>query len=205
MDRDKQQEERQRYNRLHARLISGDPTASSDIFEVLSPPLIRLIRAKSYTLSVTSEDAIDVATDAIVQYIICPQKYNPEKASLLTFLNLIAQRDLIDLHRKKINQQQKIKQFVELEKSESNNLDIEEVFNTLTAEQVIQKYGYEIAKTEEEEAALKLYLEGEQDIEPYAKALKLYEQNDSEIRKTVKQCKDRFDKRMSRLGEKLVK
>jgi hypothetical protein len=72
---------------LHARLLSGnDPTASSDLFlHYLEPVHAYLRRAFPQT---DEADTFDVATDLLLALPKHPERYDPDRSSLLAYLKM---------------------------------------------------------------------------------------------------------------------
>lgn len=80
---------------IHQRLLSGDPTASLDAAELLLDPLVNRLRGKwpghSYI-----EACHDGATEVIVVYLAAPDRYDPTRSALLTWLTMQAHGDLLN-------------------------------------------------------------------------------------------------------------
>src|SRR5260370_18809595 len=80
---------------IHARLIAGDPTAPDDLATRYLEPVRRHVRVRAYKRGIQDHDLVNDATvDAVFDYICHPKKFNPEKASLLRYLKLAAEKDL---------------------------------------------------------------------------------------------------------------
>lgn len=84
---------------VHRRLLLGEPTAPLDATELLLGPLTGRLRAQWPKLN---RDAChDAATEVLVQYLQAPARYDPARASVLSWLFLEAHRDLINDYESK--------------------------------------------------------------------------------------------------------
>jgi hypothetical protein len=91
--------ERELQDRLHAAVVAGDPTASAQVFKVMLEPLVDWLGFR-WRNPRDAERVRDFAVDSIISYLECPSRYDPEKASLLTYLRMDAHGDLINDHEK---------------------------------------------------------------------------------------------------------
>lgn len=82
---------------IHQRLLSGDPTASLDAADLLLDPLVNRLRAKWPSQNYI-EACHDVATEVIVIYLQAPQRYDPARSALLTWLTMQAHGDLLNAY-----------------------------------------------------------------------------------------------------------
>ena len=83
---------------LHASLVRGDPTASARLFEAhCFSPLVERLTYRWKTLG--RQELKDQATDSLIGYVSNPQRYDPQRASLLTYLTLDADGDLKNAYR----------------------------------------------------------------------------------------------------------
>ena len=82
---------------LHADVCAGDPTAWSRVFMQLLDPLVDALGFKWPQLRGT-ERLRDFAVDGIMHYLQAPERYDPKQSSLLTYLRLDADRDLLNEH-----------------------------------------------------------------------------------------------------------
>jgi RNA polymerase sigma-70 factor, ECF subfamily len=79
--------------KLHKRLLNGDVTASAEIAERLLFSVIRLLRYRYQDLD--DPHLVDMAVhQAFISYFYHPQRYNPAKSSLTTYLLMSADGDL---------------------------------------------------------------------------------------------------------------
>lgn len=78
--------------RIHARLLEADPTASLDLWEACASPLLAQLRRRwPTTPPETCEDAV---IETLFSYLRAPQTYSPARGSLAGLLTLSAHRDL---------------------------------------------------------------------------------------------------------------
>jgi len=83
---------------LHRRILNGDRTASAELFETYLDPLVRHLRFK--WPREPEEQLRDLAVDCLAGYIERPERFDPSQASLQTWLNLDAHRDLQNAYQK---------------------------------------------------------------------------------------------------------
>ena len=82
---------------LHRRVVQGDYIAADELCAVVLADLPRRVRAASRG---AERDAVDTASDdALLVYLRNPRRYDPRRAALMTWLERIAIRRLIDLQR----------------------------------------------------------------------------------------------------------
>jgi RNA polymerase sigma-70 factor, ECF subfamily len=87
--------------RIHQRLLAGDPTASEEVAARHLDPVRRHVRARAFRHGITDNDLInDAAVDAVFEYIRHPEKFDPSKSRLIGYLKRAAERDLINAVQK---------------------------------------------------------------------------------------------------------
>jgi RNA polymerase sigma-70 factor (ECF subfamily) len=190
-----------RLNEIHDRLIGGSRTASRDLFLSALGPI------KGYLLKTHSglgeDDAHDLATDAILAYLQAPERFDPTRASLWTYLCMTAGTDAVDLIRKRVRQRsglESAKRDVELGVADANDgVDME---HSIDAERIMRAHGDRLATNEPERRILTLLLKGEKSTEAYADALGLDPRQSATVTQ-VKQAKDRLLLRLRRLRDEL--
>lgn len=82
---------------IHQRLLDGDPTASPDAADLLLDPLVRRLRTK-WPRPDFAEACHDAAVEVVVAYLSAPDRYDPTRSLLLTWLALQANGDLINAY-----------------------------------------------------------------------------------------------------------
>lgn len=190
-----------RLNEIHAHLITGSRTASRDLFLAALQPIKTHLR-KTYK-SLNSDEAHDLATDAILAHLNAPSRFDSSRASLWTYLCMVAGRDALDLLRTRTRQQallQASSEDVELWGSGPNDREV--VDNVIDARRIIKTHGHRLATNEPERQILGLLLEGEKSTDVYATALGLDPRQSTTVG-LVKQAKDRLLLRIRRLHDEL--
>ena len=78
----------------HGRLVGGDLTASAELCKAILSPLVGWLYAKGRT---TDKELIrDAATDALVDYVKHPHRWNQESGTLVSYICMAADRDLLN-------------------------------------------------------------------------------------------------------------
>ncbi len=187
-------------NDIHERLLGGSVTASLELYQAALDPLQRFLMRKFHGLS--KEEAYDHAVDAIAIHIDELDAFDPVRSSLWTFLCLVAKRNVQDAWRAR-------SEHVELEKNGMLDLELWSVQskNDHTdaeirhdAGMIMREYGEKLASTETEKEVLKLMLEGERELAPFAKALGL-RPDEAGAELEVKRAKDRIKFRMKQVSD----
>jgi len=106
---------------LHKRLIAGDPTATARLAQLLFPRLISHLRIKFG--GEHERDYAESASDALMEYLADPTKFDPNKAHLDTYLKYAATRDMMNLKAKVARRSERIELVdpVELPEPDGNN------------------------------------------------------------------------------------
>lgn len=202
--------EKEEYARkLHARLIQLDPFAPAEFAESFLDELFRRLKAKAVFYS---DDTLlrDATTDALLDYIEHPTKYNPKKSALLTYLTMAAYHDLLNMFAKeKRRQRRELPLDVVEEISDAGNNNIEEygnkVLDNMTTEEKA-KLLRQIKETfpeKQDRKLLDLIIHSERRTDKYSEILGIQNLTSDEKRKIVKRHKDRITKRLQRLGGKV--
>ena len=194
--------DREQLRLLHERLVRGDPAAPSEMFVVLQKPIARVVCGRYRDAGLSWIDTADIATDAIVAYLSAPHRFKPERASLFTYLVVIANGDALNLIRDRGKGRKNYAHFVELSAADGNITDDEE-HRRLDAEKLLRAHIDEITETDMDRRVLNLMLQGEQETAAYAVVLGIEGLPASEQRSLVKQHRDKIEKRLKRLGERL--
>lgn len=194
--------DRERFRLLHERLVGGDPAAPSELFVVLQKPVARVVYGRYRDAGLSWIDAADVATDAIVAHLSAPHQFKPERASLFTYLVVVANGDALNLIRNRGKERKNHAHLVELSAADGNVTD-DEKHCRLDAEKLLRAHIDEITETDMDRRILDLMLQGEQKTAAYAVALGVEGLPASEQRTLVKQHRDKIEKRLKRLGERL--
>ena len=177
---------------IHQRLVAGDPTAPAELAEIYLEKIVQRISRRYPNLEV---DGIihDVSVDAFFEYVQNPEKYKPEKASLLNYLVMVAVGDLKNKLKTILLRSEKYEKFVEFE-SLRRNINIEDLDQVITAKQITERLNNEFPEKKEQEF-LELMLSGERNSIAYASVLGIMDLDEFEMRKAVKRYKDKIKKR----------
>jgi len=188
--------------KLHQRILAGDPSASSELFSVIHRPLVGVLLKLYRRGGLGPDDASDLATDAVIEYLVQPRKFKPERASLYSFLALCAKGDALNLIQSRHRAREGIKKFVELSKAE-RNMEGADIDIKLDADAIIKRHGPDLVDDMYDLEVLRLMLVGEKDTNVYANAIGLGAAERVEKNAAVKLRRDKLEKRLSRLGERL--
>lgn len=205
--------EREAYARqLHTRLLQLDPVAPAEFAETFLDELVRRLRAKA---GPGHEESLlqDAATDALIDFVQHPTKFNAQKSAVLTYLTMAAYRDLLNkLTKEQRRQHREVPlEVVEETLDEGNNIvepEIEnesQVLDGMTAEKKteILRMVNETFPDPRDRALLDLMINGERRTSAFCSALEIQDLSPKEQRKIVKRHKDRITKRLQRLGGKI--
>ena len=186
---------------LHQRLLSDDPVATEDFFNIATPDLERHLRARFPSLAVGVDPDIRTLAvyEALTDYFKNPGKYDPDKAGLMTYLRMAARRDMQNLLRK---ESRHVTGRVSLEGVEFRQSDGNDVSEKV-AEEIDGRRKIEDLKqgmTSEEWAVFELMLDGERSTEVAAVAMNMGHLPPGDRAREVKRVKDRIKKRIQRMG-----
>lgn len=190
--------EREVQDRLHADVCRGDPTASARLFEALLEPLIGALRHR-WSDEREAERVRDFAIDSIMNYLENPAKYDPSKASLLTFLRMDAHGDLANgyqrLRRERAGRDNSDVELADL----LRNSSIDEYPSDRDPAEMSLTEVRDVLPDERDRRAVLLLMDGERSTESYAKVWHL-EGLPPDVRSAeVKRNKDRVKARLRRL------
>jgi RNA polymerase sigma-70 factor (ECF subfamily) len=184
---------------VHGRLADGDPTASADLCKAVLSPLVGWLYSKRRT---TDRELIrDAATDALVDYIKHPERWKPERGTLISYICMAADRDLCNA-LEKIRRRRKhevSREDVEDEGSDGNVSD--EAPRDVSSIAKLLPMLEEKVKSETDRGLLTLMLQGERSTEQFASVLNIQNLPKKEKARIVKQHKDRLKKVIERLGK----
>lgn len=187
--------DRERQSRLHEALQAGDPTATARAFELLLDPLIRLLRNK-WPDRKFAEAVRDAAIDSIASYVEDPLSFDPQGKSLLSFLQMDANGDLINAYQHQVTAARRMKLVESREVARNGHVDeypSDREPPSLTMSEVSAAF-----PDPRDRRAILLLMEGEKSTAVYAKAWGL-EGSAEQRAKAVKRNKDRIKARIKRL------
>lgn len=191
----------ERLNRIHADVVTGEPTAPLTLFQAALGPLAGVVRRR---FSAGGDDiAHDIATDAILHYLEDPSCCDLTKGSLWALLYGIVTRDAIDAARlagRRASKQDAVEFHVELWASQTN--DNEQVENAIDARKIMETFGSRLIRQPQDEKLLNLILQQESRTDQFAHVLGL-DPAAPDVERSVKQAKDRMLLRLKRLRDEL--
>lgn len=88
----------ERIHALHCRVVAGDRVATEELARlVLGPVLSRLERR--WPRWANTDVLYDATVDAFLDYADAPERYDPDRSSLIGWLELAAHRDVTNVYR----------------------------------------------------------------------------------------------------------
>ena len=182
------------------KLLSGDPTATADLFVAYYTPLFNWLQINNR--SVDEQMNHDAVTVALVSFMKNPQSFKPEMGKRLkSYLMMSAAGDLKNLLRREKRHQFGRKSLEDVElgsdagNTTSRQLELHEEVEWVQATILVHvKDGL----TPEELAGLDVYLAGEKSTEAFVAVLELDERSAEECEATVKKFKDKIKLRIKR-------
>lgn len=190
---------------IHARLIAGDPVATSELAERYLDPLAEwMIRSNP---AADDHDCEEAAMDAIMSLLKNPRSFKPDKLPLDSYLRMSAKGDLRNrLERERRHSDRRADlEHVELYGEGRNGEQVGEDPATIVDRQEADKSTLEAMAASmmnrvsaEEAGVLELMIQGERKTAAYAVVLGITDQSELEQRREVKRVKDRIKRRLQR-------
>lgn len=189
------------YRQIHARLLAGDPVASTELAEAAWKRLVEKIEKRHPRLK-DSDFLRDAATDALISYIKNPSQFDPAKQSLFGFLIMAAEGDLRNALAKAARRKRREIAVADVElasaggkgRAEAPGMDAR-----LEAEQLRDEIR-ELFKDPRDRRALELLIDGERSTRAFARVWGLEGLPAKEQAREVKRHKDRVKKMLQRYG-----
>lgn len=189
-------------NGIHEKVISGSPTASRELFLAATGPLTGFL-VNSFP-NITDDERHDLVVDAILEYLQDPDRYDPTKSSLWSYLCMIAKQDATDLFRASVRRRElltkKVQSDVEFWATRAKYERYGE--DEMDARHIMKLHGGRLATNQQEAAALRLLLTEEKETAAFAAAMGI-DPSDPDVESVVKKAKDRLLLRMKRLRDEL--
>lgn len=196
---------------IHHRLLRDDPTAPSVLADACLETLTHRLRRAFPNLD--DETLIyDAATDAILNYVEHPSRFDPAKSSLLTYLSMSARGDLLNALERETRRRQRETHISivelsaegrnKLQKAQAVKASEEKIGDTSIAHDLMQRVGDTITDPCDREM-VELIMAGERKTAAFATVLGIQEQTREEQERIVKRHKDRLKKRLQRLGVRI--
>jgi hypothetical protein len=145
----------------------------------------------------------DATEDALVQYALCPQIFDPTRGlSLERFLYLAAWRNVADTLKIQARQRAREKTYAqEIIARQTVSPSFEQPSDTVPAHDLTRELLKVVERTDRQ--ALRQWLSGETRTGPLAAALEVAHLSAQEQRREVKRFKDRVSKRLARQSKNL--
>ena len=182
---------------LHRRAVERDPVILADIFQAFAQWLIKILRDD---LKCTQDMADNAVFDTLLAYVEQPNRYDPQKGRLITYLARAAKYQVLDRRRSEestTRREQEFGRVVELRRRTPK----EEMEDAVEASRVMEKLRKRGLLKDEDMAAFKLIMSGERSTERLAEALGLGSLPPEQMRREVKQHRDRLMKILKRFGK----
>ncbi len=187
--------------RLHGLLLEGASlTVTSRIAELFLPELLKRLQ-RAFPNVGDRHLIATCAEDALMEYLARPEKFDPSRGALLTYLRLLARSRLLNELKKPAGRQE----VVAVEEAETvyesgGAQDWDDCTRLCESESArrIEERLREIITDPADWRVLELMLEGVRETDAYAEVLEVTDKPAEEQRRVVKQRKDRVRKRVRR-------
>lgn len=184
---------------LHQRLLEHDPLAYYDVFPMYMERIARKLEGLGYDVDV----ARDAAIDAVLAYREKPERYDPQKVHLFTYVMGVARHKAMDRWRSDQARARREKKQGDVELLRRTPKDqVEEMETYVRVRQLVDSLEEEAVLNERDRAILQLYLLDEGSTEELAKVLGWPPMSKAERQSKAKQLRDRLMKRLARFGKK---
>lgn len=188
---------------LHNSIVNGDDIAFSQLFDLYSAKVFASLRGL-YPLVAKNDKAVirQAVSDGFLGYYGNPKTFNPELSTLLRFLHVASERDLINaLDKEKRRKNGAV--YVEIdEKDRNGELRVEDTPHIWMEQNEIEaKVDQELKKIFSNETDLelaKLIQDGERNTITYCKVLRIEHLPFEEQQRIVKRNKDRVKVELKR-------
>lgn len=188
---------------VHRRLCEGDPTASADLIQTLYDPLIGHALKKHAAFGLDSDGARDLALAALVALIEAPQKFDPSRGQLFGFLCMALDGDAKNRGRDAAKRGEIFSSFaVEVEQVGGNSYETRPE-DPIDARRIMELHADKIVTEDGDRSVLELFLADERDYAGYAEVLGIADWPPDRRDAEVKRRRDRIEKRLQRLKDKL--
>lgn len=184
---------------LHRALLAGDPTAPAKIAEALLEPLVRALKISWRHLD--PHDVEEQAIQSLMNYFGAPQRFDPSKSALLTYLRMDANGDLTNAYRAASRRKEIHLADVELDPSDRNNaMDeaYEHRIEELESERRLDQRLAEAFPDPRDRKIVELLRDGVRSTSEYALVLDCADLEPEAQAKVVQRAKDRIKKKLNR-------
>jgi len=183
---------------LHQRLLEHDPLAYYDVFPMYMERIAKKLEGSGYDVDV----ARDAALDAVLAYRKRPERYDPRKVHLFTYIMGVARHKAEDRRRSVQAQAQREKKHGDVELLRRTPKDqVERMEAYVKVRQLVDLLEEGEVLNERDQAILRLFLMGEGSTEEVAKVLRLPPMSKEKRQSEAKRHRDRLLKRLARFGK----
>jgi RNA polymerase sigma-70 factor, ECF subfamily len=186
-------------SRTHSRLVSEDVTAPAELYKAIFAPLVAFLFSKGRTRD--RELVLDAATDAVTAYLKRPHLWDASKASLVSYLCMAADRDLLNLLEKAKRRERFEVLAGDVEDGTDDRNVIEEEGGTRDALNAALSALRGKLKSDQDVDLVTLMLAGERSTDKFAAVLGIKGESREQQARIVKQHKDRLKKVLQRLKD----
>ncbi|QSQ24123.1 hypothetical protein JY651_03865 [Pyxidicoccus parkwayensis] len=180
-----------------AELPPTDPMASVDIFQKYSARIVRRLIAE---LRCSDDTAFDSTIDAIFSYLQQPERYDPNRGRLETYLLQSARNKATDRMRSESARARRELAFAGVAELQTRSPK-EELELSVEAKSALDLLASKGGLSDKDLATLRLLLLGEGSTKEVAKAMGLESLSEEALRLAVKRQRDRLMKRLERFGK----
>ncbi len=183
---------------LHQRLLERDPLAYGDVFWMYMERLAKKLQGIGYDVDV----ARDAALDAVEAYREKPERYDPRKVHLFTYIMGVAKHKAVDRWRSIQAEGQREKKQGDVELLRRTPKDSMEQMETyVRVRQLVDLLEEGGLLDERDQAVLRLFLIEEKSTDEVAKVLRLPPMSKEDRQREAKRHRDRLMKLLERFGK----
>lgn len=188
---------------LHQRLLEGEETASSEVCDRFLDPLIKDLNRFNPKIANRDPSLIpDAVVEALLNYIDEPEKYDPERKELYSYLRMSAEGDLknlLDKERRRTRDQESLEGDVEVDKKSRNSpLQLVSIPDQEAEKQELREKLEDVLQSEKDVEVAEMILNEIRKTEHYVDVLNLSDLPIEKQREEVKRAKDRIKKALKR-------
>jgi RNA polymerase sigma-70 factor, ECF subfamily len=183
---------------LHQRLLEHDPLAYFDVFPMYMERIAKKLEGIGYDVDV----ARDAALETVLAYRKKPERYDPRKVHLFTYIMGMARHKAVDRWRSVRAQAQRDKKQGDVELLLRTPKDqVEKMETYVRVRQLVDLLEEGEVLNERDQAILRLFLIGEGSTEEVAKVLRLPPRSKEDQQSEAKRHYDRLMKLLKRFGK----
>jgi RNA polymerase sigma-70 factor (ECF subfamily) len=183
---------------LHDRALQKHPLILVDLLQSFADQIVGFVR---HDLKCDEETAYDAVIDVLYAYVTTPNRYDPRRGRLVSYLTKAAKHRVQDRLKSGASRTQREQNYAsgfELRLMPPKDILENSVEASRAMDRLIeQKY----LKDERDIATLRLILMGERSTEKLAQALGLDTSSQEQMRREVKRHRDRLMKILERFGK----